>query len=239
MEIIPAIDIIGGKCVRLTKGDYNQMTQYAEDPAEVARTFEAAGIRRLHVVDLDGAKAKHVVNLDTLRKITSATSLKVDFGGGVKTREDLEKVLEAGAAQVTAGSVAASAPELVAEWIREFGPERIILGADVLDDQVMVSGWQQGSGLDLFDFLASYQRLGIQYVICTDISKDGALQGPSFDLYRKIIAAFPALRLIASGGVSSLADLEQLKEDRLFGTIVGKAYYEGRVTLTELAALQA
>lgn len=239
MEIIPAIDIIGGKCVRLTKGDYNQMTQYAEDPTEVARTFEAAGIRRLHVVDLDGAKAKHVVNLDTLRKITGATSLQVDFGGGVKTREDLEKVLDAGAAQVTAGSVAASAPELVAEWIREFGAQRIILGADVLDGQVMVSGWQQGSGLDLFDFLASYQRLGIQYVICTDISKDGALQGPSFDLYRKIISAFPSLKLIASGGVSSLADLEQLKQDQLFGTIVGKAYYEGRVTLAELAALQA
>ncbi|MEO9477852.1 MAG: 1-(5-phosphoribosyl)-5-[(5-phosphoribosylamino)methylideneamino]imidazole-4-carboxamide isomerase [Cyclobacteriaceae bacterium] len=235
MDIIPAIDIIGGKCVRLTKGDYAQMTQYADDPVEVARQFEEAGIRRLHVVDLDGAKASHVVNLDVLSAITSATGLHVDFGGGVKTAEDLDKAFSAGAKQVTAGSIAAKKPELVKQWIAEYGGDKIILGADVLDGKVMVSGWQESSGIDLFEYLQDYVTSGIGEVICTDISKDGALQGPSFELYDKILSRFTDLKLIASGGVSEYDDLLKLEANDLTGAIVGKAYYEGRITLSQLA----
>lgn len=235
MDIIPAIDIIGGKCVRLTHGDYNQMKTYADDPLEVAKRFEEAGIKRLHVVDLDGAKASHVVNLEVLNRIASNTNLHVDFGGGVKTREDLEKAFGAGAQQVTAGSIAAKNPALVKEWIGEFGADKIILGADVLNEKVMVSGWQESSGLDLFEYLADYTAHGIGEVICTDISKDGALQGPSFDLYNKILEQFPTLKLIASGGVSVYEDLEQLRENQLSGAIVGKAFYEGRISLKQLA----
>ncbi|VXD10845.1 1-(5-phosphoribosyl)-5-[(5-phosphoribosylamino)methylideneamino]imidazole-4-carboxamide isomerase [Marinoscillum sp. 108] len=237
MEIIPAIDIIDGQCVRLTKGDYDQVTRYSDDPAQVARDFELAGISRLHVVDLDGAKARHVVNIDTLRNITSATGLSVDFGGGVKTREDLELVLAAGAKQVTAGSIAVSDKEEVKKWIEEFGPDKIILGADVLDGKVMVSGWQESSGEELMDFLNYYVQLGIQYVICTDISKDGVLAGPSFELYEAIQLRFPALHLIASGGVSGKDDLIRLKRQGLYGAIVGKAFYEGRLTLEELTTI--
>lgn len=237
MHIIPAIDIIGGKCVRLTKGDYNQKKEYSDNPKAVAEAFAKAGIRRLHVVDLDGAKAKHVVNLDTLRAITTVESLKVDFGGGVKTQEDLDKVLAAGATQVTAGSIAANNREEVKRWIEEYGPEKIILGADVLDEKVMVSGWQESSDLDLMEYLSYYINLGIKYVICTDISKDGVLEGPSFDLYDKILKEFPTLKLIASGGVSGKEDLVKLKAQGLYGAIVGKAFYEGRITLQELAAI--
>ncbi|MFY0601488.1 MAG: 1-(5-phosphoribosyl)-5-[(5-phosphoribosylamino)methylideneamino]imidazole-4-carboxamide isomerase [Cyclobacteriaceae bacterium] len=235
MDIIPAIDIIDGKCVRLTKGDYNQVKKYADDPLEVAQGFEEAGVRRLHVVDLDGAKASHVVNLEVLALIAKETSLHVDFGGGVKTREDLEKVLDAGAKQVTAGSIAAKNPDLVKDWIKEYGGDKIILGADVLDRKVMVSGWQESSGLDLFEYLADYLSYGIGEVICTDISKDGALQGPSFDLYNEILSKFPELKLIASGGVTEYDDLGRLKENGLTGAIVGKAYYEGKITLQQLA----
>jgi len=237
MEIIPAIDIIDGQCVRLTKGDYGQVTRYSDDPAQVARDFELAGISRLHVVDLDGAKARHVVNIDTLRNITSATGLSVDFGGGVKTREDLELVLAAGAKQVTAGSIAVSDKAEVKKWIEEFGPDKIILGADVLDGKVMVSGWQESSGEELMDFLDYYVQLGIQYVICTDISKDGVLAGPSFELYEAIQLRFPTLHLIASGGVSGKDDLIRLKRQGLYGAIVGKAFYEGRLTLEELTTI--
>ena len=237
MEIIPAIDIIDGQCVRLTKGDYDQVTRYSDDPAQVARDFELAGISRLHVVDLDGAKARHVVNIDTLRNITSVTGLSVDFGGGVKTREDLELVLAAGAKQVTAGSTAVSDKEEVKKWIEEFGPDKIILGADVLDGKVMVSGWQQSSGEELMDFLDYYVQLGIQYVICSDISKDGVLAGPSFELYEAIQLRFPTLHLIASGGVSGKDDLIRLKRQGLYGAIVGKAFYEGRLTLEELTII--
>lgn len=235
MDIIPAIDIIGGKCVRLTKGDYSQMKAYADDPVEVARQFEEAGIRRLHVVDLDGAKASHVVNLDVLAAITKATNLHVDFGGGVKTVEDLDKVFNAGAKQVTAGSIAAKNPELVKNWIKEYGGDKIILGADVLDGKVMVSGWQESSGIDLFDYLEDYMASGIGEVICTDISKDGVLEGPSFDLYDKILSKFSDLKLIASGGVSEYDDLLKLEANDLTGAIVGKAFYEGRITLQQLA----
>lgn len=235
MDIIPAIDIIDGKCVRLTKGDYAQMKKYADDPVEVARGFEAAGIKRLHVVDLDGAKASHVVNLKVLSAIASNTNLHIDFGGGVKTSEDLEKVLEAGAKQATAGSIAAKSPELVKEWIKEYGGDKIILGADVLDEKVMVAGWQESSGLDLFEYLADYISFGIGEVICTDISKDGVLQGPSFDLYAKILTQFPELNLIASGGVAEYSDLTKLDTNGLHGAIVGKAYYEGKISLTQLS----
>lgn len=234
MEIIPAIDIIDGKCVRLTKGDYNQMKQYADNPVEVAQRFESAGIRRLHVVDLDGARASHVINSKTLQDIAKNTSLHIDFGGGVKTRHDLDRVFEAGAKQVTAGSIAVKDREEVKSWIRVYGAEKIILGADVLDEKVMVTGWQESSGEDLFDFLKFYVDLGIQYVICTDIAKDGVLQGPSFDLYRKIQTTFPQINLIASGGVSGKQDLDDLNNMGLYGAIVGKAFYEGRLTLEEL-----
>lgn len=237
MEIIPAIDIIGGQCVRLTKGDYNQMKVYADDPVAVAKRFEDAGITRLHVVDLDGAKAKHVVNLETLRAITSQTQLKVDFGGGVKSREDLEAVFEAGAHQVTAGSIAASNREEVLRWIATYGAGQIILGADVLHEQVMVSGWQEGSGLQLSEFLQEYVKHGISYVICTDISKDGVMQGPAFDLYNRIQEQFPTLNLIASGGVSGKEDLVNLKKNGLYGAIVGKAFYEGNLTLNDLTSI--
>lgn len=237
MKVIPAIDIIGGQCVRLTKGDYNQKKVYGDDPSVIAREFEAAGISHLHVVDLDGAKAKHVVNISTLESITSATKLSVDFGGGVKTREDLEKVFAAGAKQVTAGSIAVSNKEEVRRWIDEFGAEKIILGADVLDEKVMVHGWQESSGEDLMEFLAYYAQLGVHYVICTDISKDGVLQGPSFDLYQKIQQRFPKLKLIASGGVSGKEDLVRLKAQGLYGAIVGKAFYEGRITLEEIKTI--
>ncbi|MFT6868183.1 MAG: phosphoribosylformimino-5-aminoimidazole carboxamide ribotide isomerase [Cyclobacteriaceae bacterium] len=235
MDIIPAIDIIGGKCVRLTKGNFAQVKQYADNPLEVAQQFEKAGIKRLHLVDLDGAKASHVVNMEVLSAITSNTQLHIDFGGGVKTREDLEKVFNAGAKQVTAGSIAAKDPALVKEWITEFGSDKIILGADVLDGKVMVSGWQESSGIDLFDYLNDYISSGIGEVICTDISKDGALQGPSFELYLEILNQFPNLKLIASGGVTEYADLVKLKENGLSGAIVGKAFYEGRITLDQLA----
>lgn len=238
MQIIPAIDIIGGKCVRLTKGNYSEVTQYADDPLAVARSFEEAGIKRLHLVDLDGARARHVVNIDVLRKICTHTDLHVDFGGGVKTRDDLDRVFDAGARQVTAGSIAASDPGQVKDWLQEYGSDRIILGADVLDRKIMVSGWQESAGLELFDFLDDYTRAGAEYVICTDISKDGVLAGPAFEVYKEIVEKFPNIKLIASGGVSGVPDLEKLAKEKLFGAIVGKAFYEGRVSLQELKAIQ-
>ncbi|XOV94185.1 MAG: 1-(5-phosphoribosyl)-5-[(5-phosphoribosylamino)methylideneamino]imidazole-4-carboxamide isomerase [Bacteroidota bacterium] len=236
MEIIPAIDIIEGKCVRLTKGDYNQKKEYNSNPLEVAKQFESAGIRRLHLVDLDGAKASHVVNIDVLKNICSETSLKVDFGGGVKSEEDLKKVFDAGASQATAGSIAAKDPDKVKKWIADMGSERIILGADVLNEKVMVSGWQESSGLDLFDFLSDYLDAGAKWVICTDISKDGVMKGPSIQLYQKIVNKFPEIMLIASGGVTSMDDLHQLKADQLAGAIVGKAFYEGKLSLQQLSS---
>ena len=235
MIIIPAIDIISGKAVRLTKGDYNQKKEYANNPTEVAKTFAAAGISHLHVVDLDGAKASQPVNLEVLKSITSQTKLKVDFGGGVKSDDSLKSVFKAGAKQVTAGSIAAKNPELVSQWIQSYGSERIILGADVINEKIAISGWQEDSGLDLFPFLEKYISKGARYCICTDVSKDGMLQGPSIDLYEKILKAFPELQLIASGGVAQLDDLKELAQIGVYGVIVGKAYYEGRITLEELA----
>ena len=235
MIIIPAIDIISGKAVRLTKGDYNQKKEYADNPLEVAKTFEKAGITHLHLVDLDGAKAQKPKNLSVLESIASETKLKVDFGGGVKSNESLEAVFEAGAQQITAGSIAAKNPELVGSWLKEFSQERIILGADVMNEKIAISGWQEDSGLDLFPYLEGYLVQGVKYCICTDVSKDGMLQGPSIDLYRKILREFPKLKLIASGGVAELDDLKRLRDIGVYGTIVGKAYYESRITLDELS----
>ncbi len=235
MLIIPAIDIIGGQCVRLEKGDYAKRKVYSGNPLEVAQSFEQAGITHLHLVDLDGAKAKHVVNIDVLESITSQTNLKVDFGGGVKANVDVEKVFAAGASQITGGSVAAQNRELFLDWLSHYGGERIILGADVLEGKIMVSGWQQGTSIDLMDYLADYTDQGISYVICTDISKDGMLAGPSIRLYREVLQRFPELRLIASGGVSSADDLARLQDAGLYAAIVGKAIYEDRITLDEIA----
>jgi len=237
MHIIPAIDIIDGKCVRLTQGDYDQKTEYANNPVQVAKAFEGAGISKLHVVDLEGAKASKPVNLDSLRAITAETGLSVDFGGGVKSNESIEAVFAAGARQVTAGSIAVKDPDLVSQWIGQYGAERIILGADVIDEQIATHGWQQNSGIALFGFLEQYIKQGIEYCICTDVSKDGLLQGPSFDLYERILKEFPNLKLIASGGVAEVEDLIRLKAMGVYGTIVGKAYYEGHISLEELGRL--
>ncbi|MEC7753937.1 MAG: 1-(5-phosphoribosyl)-5-[(5-phosphoribosylamino)methylideneamino]imidazole-4-carboxamide isomerase [Bacteroidota bacterium] len=236
MKIIPAIDVISGKAVRLTKGDYNQKKEYSDSPLEVAQRFEQAGITHLHLVDLDGAKAQKPQNLEVLEAISSKTRLRVDFGGGVKSRESLEAVLKAGAQQVTAGSIAAKDPEMVFSWLKHYGAEKVILGADVIDEKIAISGWQEDSGLDLFPFLEQYLAKGVTYCICTDVSKDGMLQGPSIELYKKIIKEFPQLKLIASGGVAELNDLYELREAGLYGAIIGKAYYEGRISLDELAA---
>lgn len=234
MKIIPAIDIIGGKCVRLSQGDYNQKTVYNEHPLEVAKMFEASGITHLHLVDLDGAKSAKVVNWKVLEIIANQTSLKIDFGGGVKSDEDIKGVFDAGANQVTAGSIAVKSPETVARWIASYGAERIILGADVRDKMIAINGWKEDSGLELFSFLKDYTDKGIESVICTDITKDGMLAGSSIELYQDILGEFPNLKLIASGGVTSIEEIDQLQENGLYGAIVGKAIYEGRITLKEL-----
>ena len=237
MEIIPAIDLIDGQCVRLEKGDYARQKTYHTDPLEVAQSFEAAGIRRLHLVDLDGAKAKKIVNLPVLERIAQQTSLRVDFGGGIKSRDQVELALGAGAAQVTGGSIAAKDKDEFSGWLTTYGPEKIILGADVSDMSIMVSGWQEATSLHIYDFLEYYVGLGVTYVVCTDISKDGMLAGPAFDLYEDLMKRFPSIRLIASGGVSKIEDVEDLEKGGLYGTIIGKAIYEGRITLDQLAAL--
>lgn len=233
MRIIPAIDIIDGKCVRLTKGDYSTQKIYNENPVEVAKSFEANGIRYLHLVDLDGAKSKHIVNKDILRKISTKTSLTVDFGGGIKTDEDVRIAFENGAAQVTVGSIAAQEPDLFLKWLSVYGPDKIILGADSRGGKIATQGWQQQSELDVVDFIAGYERKGVTYVICTDISKDGMLQGTSNELYAEILRETD-VKLIASGGVSSVDDLTKVKELGCEGAIIGKALYEGRISLDEL-----
>lgn len=237
MIIIPAIDLIDGNCVRLTKGEYDTKKVYSDDPLDMAQRFEESGFQRLHLVDLDGAKVGKVVNLSVLQRICSNTSLKVDFGGGIKSDEDLQKALNAGADQVTIGSLAVKAPEKVKEWITEYGAERIILGADVKERMIAVSGWLETSNLDLFDFIDSYYELGIRHVLCTDISKDGMLQGPAFDLYIEIMEKYSDLQLIASGGVSGIEDVKQLKANGIPSVVIGKAIYEGRIDLSELAQL--
>ena len=237
MHIIPAIDIIDGKCVRLTEGDYTQKKIYNEDPLEVAMEFEAHGIRRLHLVDLDGAKAQHIVNHKVLHRIATHTSLQIDFGGGLKADEDVRIAFESGARQVTGGTVAVKNPELFLGWLEQYGPERIILGSDVRDGKVAVSGWQEQSELELFAFLEDYIQKGIQYSICTDISKDGRLEGTALDLYKEIIIRFPELKLIASGGVTTIEEVQSLREAGCYGAIIGKAIYEGHIRLEELEGL--
>lgn len=239
MIIIPAIDIIDGKCVRLTKGDYSQKTTYNENPLEVAQMFEQAGFSHLHLVDLDGAKSGHIINHEVLKNITSNTSLKVDFGGGVKTNEDIALAFESGASQITGGSIAAKNPQIMSEWIKNYGSEKIILGADVHDKKIAVGGWLETTSLDLFDFLKDYRSKGIEYVICTDISKDGLLQGSANELYKEIMDMFPGIKLVASGGVTTERDLIELQEIGVYGAIVGKAIYEGRITLEVLKKYHA
>lgn len=234
MDIIPAIDIIEGKCVRLSKGDFKRKTVYRASPMEMARELQDAGIKRLHLVDLDGAKAKKVINLKVLRDISRKTNLEVDFGGGVQSREDPLKVFEAGAKQVTGGSIAVNNPDLFEGWLNEFGSEKIILGADVANGKIAISGWQEQSNWTIEDFLDYYLQKGVRQVICTDVSKDGLLQGPAVGLYRKLAKAYPELSIIASGGVGVLQDLKDLKSTGVAGAIVGKAIYEGKITLKEL-----
>ncbi|GAB4126947.1 MAG: 1-(5-phosphoribosyl)-5-[(5-phosphoribosylamino) methylideneamino]imidazole-4-carboxamide isomerase [Raineya sp.] len=237
MRIIPAIDLIEGKCVRLTQGDYTQKTIYNEDPLAVAQMFEDAGLQYLHLVDLDGAKQKKVINLNVLEKIAKYTKLHIDFGGGVQSDEDIEKVFEAGAKQVTGGSIAVRNPEMFDNWLQKYGADRIILGADVKNEQIAISGWAEVSHLPILKFLQSYQEKGIKYVICTDISKDGLLQGTAKELYAKIQEHFPDLQLIASGGVSSIQDIRDLAQQGLAGVIIGKAIYENKIKLSELAQM--
>ena len=234
IEIIPAIDMIDGKCVRLTKGDYAQKKVYNDSPLEVAKMFEAKGIKRLHLVDLDGAKSKHVVNERILRDICRETNLIVDFGGGIKTEEDLEKVFDAGAAMATAGSIAATDRETVYGWIERYGADRLILGADVHDQKISINGWQEDCDIDLIPFLADYMGRGIHNVLCTDISKDGMLQGPNIELYRSIMKQFPECHLIASGGISCNEDIEALDKAGIPAVVFGKAFYEGKIDIEEL-----
>ncbi len=234
MRIIPAIDIIDGKCVRLSKGDYDTKKIYNENPLEVAKSFEAHGIQYLHLVDLDGAKSSKIINHKILSQIASQTSLKVDFGGGLKSDEDLKIAFESGANQITGGSIAIKNPKLFQEWILKYGSDKIILGADANNEKVAISGWLEESKEELIPFIQNYQTKGIQYVICTDIAKDGMLEGPSFDLYKKILAQTSNLKLIASGGISTFDELPKLAEMGCEGTIIGKAIYENRISLKQL-----
>ncbi len=234
MIIIPAIDVIDGKAVRLTKGDYQQKKIYNEDPLEVAKAFEGAGIVRLHVVDLDGAKEKKIINYKVLDRIASHTGLQIDFGGGVQSNKDIQIAFDSGARQVTGGSVAVKNPGLFENWLTNYGPEKIILGADVLNDKIAISGWQEDSSWELDAFLENYIAKSIKYVITTDVSKDGVLAGPAVELYKDMTSNFPDLEIIASGGVATMDDIYKLDELPLHGVIVGKAIYENRITIKEL-----
>ena len=234
MRIIPAIDIIEGKCVRLTKGDYSTQKIYNEDPLEVAKQFQDHGIEFLHLVDLDGARAGKIVNYKVLEEIASRTRLTIDFGGGLRTESDLRTAFESGASQITGGSIAVRDPETFTGWLKVYGSEKIILGADALDRKVAVSGWQEDSDLELFPFVENYLQKGIIYVICTDISKDGMLEGPSLELYKELLSEFAELRLIASGGITEMDDLYKLAEMGCEGAILGKAIYEGKISLKQL-----
>ncbi|MBB3188583.1 1-(5-phosphoribosyl)-5-[(5-phosphoribosylamino)methylideneamino]imidazole-4-carboxamide isomerase [Microbacter margulisiae] len=234
IEIIPAIDVIDGKCVRLSQGDYAQKKVYNENPLEIALQFEAEGIRRLHLVDLDGAKAQHIVNHAVLERIASHTHLVIDFGGGLKSDDDVRIAFESGAAMVTGGSVAVKKPGLFTAWMERYGAEKIILGADVQHEQIAISGWMEKTNLDLIPFIEQYVNKGIHHVLCTDIARDGMLEGPSIALYQKILAHFPALHLIASGGVSGMEDIDALSEAGVPAVVFGKAIYEGRIQLKDL-----
>lgn len=234
IEIIPAIDIIGGKCVRLSKGDYEQKKVYSESPVEVAKAFEGAGCRRLHLVDLDGAKSNHIVNYRTLEAIANATSLTIDFGGGIKSDEDAHIAFESGAGMITGGSIAVKNPEMFLSWLNRYGADRIILGADAKDGKIAVNGWQDDSEHDIIPFINHYIEKGIGKVISTDIGRDGMLQGTATGLYKDILEKCPSIYLIASGGVSGLDDVRQLEEIDVPAVIAGKALYEGRISLKDL-----
>jgi len=234
MRIIPAIDVIEGKCVRLSQGDYEQKKVYNEPPLEVAKAFEDAGLEYLHLVDLDGAKAKHIVNYNLLEKISGKTRLKIDFGGGIKSHDDLRIAFECGANQVTVGSAAVTERKSFLQWLNEYGSDKIILGADAKREKIAISGWKENTETDAVQFISDYKNEGVKYVICTDIEKDGMLQGPAFELYEKILEKSPDIKLIASGGIASLKDLEMLIEKKLEGAIIGKAIYEGKIKLTDL-----
>jgi phosphoribosylformimino-5-aminoimidazole carboxamide ribotide isomerase len=238
MRIIPAIDIINGKCVRLTQGNYTQQSVYSENPIEVAKEFEAAGFRYLHLVDLDGASQGRVQNWNVLENICSQTSLLVDFGGGVKTEEEIEQAINAGAVQINLGSIAVNRPYRIHEWVEKFGAEKIIVSADVREGKIAINGWKQDSSIEVIPFLTGFVSQGLQYAACTDIKRDGMLNGPNFDLYKKLRVEFPLLNLIASGGVSSLEDVTKLKDAGVAGAIVGKSIYEKRINLKDLSELQ-
>ena len=234
IEIIPAIDLIGGKCVRLSQGDYERKTIYNENPLEVAKMFEGAGIHRLHLVDLDGARARHIVNQKILEGIASGTRLVIDFGGGLKSDKDLEIAFDSGASMVTGGSIAVKHPETFLRWLERFGSEKIILGADAKEGRIAVSGWQETTSLEVTDFIGGFHQKGVQKVISTDISRDGMLSGPSLGLYREILDKLPDMEIIASGGIASMDDILKLSEMGIPGVITGKAIYEGKITLKEL-----
>lgn len=234
IRIIPAIDIIDGKCVRLSKGDYDTKKIYNENPLEVAKSFEAHGIEYLHLVDLDGAKSSRIINYKILEEIASKTTLKIDFGGGLKSDDDLKIAFNSGANQITGGSIAVKNPDVFLSWIEKYGTDKIILGADANNEKIAISGWLEESKEDLIPFIQNYQTQGIQYVICTDIAKDGMLEGPSFDLYRKILSQTNNLKLIASGGISTFDEIPELAELGCEGVIIGKAIYENRISLKQL-----
>ena len=234
IELIPAIDLIDGKCVRLTKGDYNQKKIYNDNPVEIAKGFEEMGFKRLHVVDLDGARSKHIVNVDVLKAITTETNLIVDFGGGIKSEEDIEKAFANGASMVTIGSIAVTQPELFLKWLDQYGAEKLILGADVKNGMISINGWKEDSAEQLLPFLKKYIDHGVKNVLCTEISKDGTLQGPALQLYQEIMAAYPQLHLIASGGVSSNEDIIALDQAGIPAVVFGKAFYEGKINIPEL-----
>ena len=236
MRIIPAIDIIDGKCVRLSKGDYDTKKIYNENPVEVAKEFEDFGIQYLHLVDLDGAKAKKIINQKVIENIAKNTNLIIDFGGGIRSEEDLQKAFDSGAKKVTLGSIAVVNPELCLDWLEKFGAEKLILGADCLDRKIKTSGWLENSETDVVDFIKEYQKKGFNEVVCTDISKDGMLQGPSTALYQEIIEN-STIELIASGGISNIEDVQKMKESGCAGTIIGKAIYEGRISLEQLSKI--
>lgn len=238
MRIIPAIDIIDGKCVRLTQGDYAQKKIYNENPVEVAKEFEDAGLRYLHLIDLDGAKAGRVINWKVVEAISSSTGMIIDFGGGIKNDAEVDRLFQLGVEQVNIGSVAVRNPEKIAEWIKKFGAEKIVLSADTKNENIAISGWQEDSAILITDFLKDFIQRGIEYVTCTDIGTDGMLTGPNIELYKKILLSFPQLNVIASGGVSSVEDLHELRQIGVDGVIVGKAIYEGRIKLDELTTLQ-
>ena len=234
IELIPAIDIINGQCVRLTKGDYNLKTVYRDSPLEVVKEFEAIGFRRLHMVDLDGAKSKHIMNSSVLRRVTMETHLMVDFGGGIKTDEDIEKAFNSGASMVTVGSIAVTNPEIFMGWLEKYGANRIILGADVRHGKISINGWKEDSIEDLLPFLKKYIEAGVKNVLCTEISKDGTLSGPAINLYREVMNTYSQLHLIASGGVSSIEDIKALDAAGIPAVVFGKAIYEGKINLNEL-----